>query len=212
MSRVKKDGWGMMSLAALLVGVGLVVYLAMRSSGSPPRESPHGSPAIVIAAPTLGILNVVGEDARSALEADRRAFGGLFGRTTEATDAPPRCDVLLIYCQIGVDGRLKNTASSLREVIRDSGAKVVLVASENPADAYIKAGHVEAYGRANLVMTLDRKGAAFGTFFARLFGDMLKGTSMPVAWERLAPQIPGETHRDAPEAIFACELGQVAFR
>lgn len=202
----------MMSVAVLLVGVGLVVYLAMRSSGSLPRESPQGSRAITIAAPTLGILNLAGEGARSAMEADRRAFGDLFSRIAEATDAPPRCDVLLMYCQIGVDGRVKNTTSSFREVIRDSGAKIVLVASENPADAYIKAGHVEAYGHANLVMTLDRKGAAFGVFFSRLFGDMLKGTSMPVAWERLAPQIPGEAHRDAPEAIFACEVGQVAFR
>lgn len=74
-----------MGLAALLVGVALVVYLAMRSSGSPPREGSQGSPAIVIAAPTLGILNLAGEDARSVMEADRRAFGGTFSRVTEAT-------------------------------------------------------------------------------------------------------------------------------
>jgi hypothetical protein len=61
-------------------------------------------------------------------------------------------------------------------------------------------------------MTLARKGASFGLFYARLFGDMFKGTTMPVAWDRLAPQIPGETHIDTPEAIFACELGQIAFR
>jgi hypothetical protein len=212
MSRRAKE-WKTMSVATLLVlGAALAVFFAIRLSGSRPRETSQRPPTIVITAPTLGILNIAGGDALSAVEADRRAFGDLFSSVTEATDAPPRCDVLLVYCQIGVDGRLKNTTSSLREVIRDSGAKIVVVASGNQADAYIKAGHKEKYGHANLVMTLDRKGASFETFFSRLFRDMFKGTSMPVAWERLAPQIPGEVHRDAPEAIFACELGHIAFR
>jgi hypothetical protein len=201
-----------MSVAALLAGASLVLYFALRLSGSRPRKVSQSPPKIVITTPTLGILNVAGEDALSAVETDRRSLGDLFGRVTEATDAPPRCDVLLIYCEIGVDGRLKNTTRSLREVIRDSGARIVVVASENQAGAYIKAGHVEAYGRANLVMTLNRNGASFGTFYARLFGDMFKGTPMPVAWERLAPQIPGLAQSGVPEAIFACELGQIAFQ
>jgi 3'-phosphoadenosine 5'-phosphosulfate (PAPS) 3'-phosphatase len=108
-----------------------------------------------------------GGEAISAVETDRHAFGELFMRVTEHTDAPPLCDVLLIYCHVGLDGRLKNTNRSLREVIRDSGAKIVIVASENQADAYIKAGHVEAYGRANIVMTLTRNGASFGAFTPR---------------------------------------------
>lgn len=205
-------GRKMMNVAAVFIGVGLAVYFAMRISGSRPREISQSPPKVVITAPTLGILNLEGGEAVSAVETDRRSFGELFGRITEHTDAPPLCDVLLIYCQVGLDGRLTNTNRSLREVIRDSGAKIVIVASENQSDAYIKAGHVEVYGRANLVMTLTRNGASFGAFFARLFGDMFKGTTMPVAWERLAPQIPGEAHIDAPEAIFACELGQIAFR
>jgi len=34
---------------------------------------------------------------------------------------------------------------------------------------------------------------------------------MPRAWVKLAPQVPHGTHPDCPEAIFACEIGQLAF-
>ena len=143
-----------MGIAALLVVAGLAVYFAIRLSRSrPDREVPQTPAEMVITGPTLGILNLDGEDPTTAVEADLRAFGQLFSRVTERTEAPPPCDVLLIYCHVDLDGRLRNTNRSLREIIRDSGARIVVVASENEANAYIKAGHVEAYGRANVVMT-----------------------------------------------------------
>jgi hypothetical protein len=61
------------------------------------------------------------------------------------------------------------------------------------------------------VLTLRRKGTSFVSFFQRLFADMAKGVSMPVAWVRLAPQVPGHEHPDCPDTIFACEAGQIAF-
>ena len=60
-------------------------------------------------------------------------------------------------------------------------------------------------------MTLDRKGAELPTFLARLFERMNAGTSMPVAWNELAPESAGLSHGNAPETIFLCERGQLAF-
>ena len=110
------------------------------------------------------------------------------------------------------DGRIRNWRDGLREVIRNSGATVVVVASENESDAYIAAGKDKGYGRANLVMTLQRSGTVFPSFFAQLFADMKRGVSMPVAWVKLAPQVPGHEHPDCPGTIFSCEAGQVAFK
>jgi hypothetical protein len=88
---------------------------------------------------------------------------------------------------------------------------VVVVATPNAADGYIAAAKRTGYGTANLVMTLDRKGAAFATFFTALFSDMKRGTSMPTAWIKLAPQHPrAQEGRSLPVMIFSCEAGQVA--
>ncbi len=105
-----------------------------------------------------------------------------------------------------------NSQAGLREIIRDSGASVVVVASENQVDAYSAASGNKNIGRANLVMTIDRNGRIFPNFFVRLFADMKKGVSMPVAWVKLAPQGPGIDHADCPDTIFACEAGQIAFK
>ena len=35
---------------------------------------------------------------------------------------------------------------------------------------------------------------------------------MPLAWVKLAPQVSGAEHEDAPGTIFAPEAGQVTFR
>jgi hypothetical protein len=120
--------------------------------------------------------------------------------------------VLFIYSDIEADGRLVGTTAGLRDLVRDAGARVVVVASENPGGAGMAAARSAKYGRANLVLTLDRKGALFSTFFARLFADMMNGVSMPLAWVKLAPQIPGDAHADCPEAVFLAEAGQVAFK
>lgn len=100
----------------------------------------------------------------------------------------------------------------LREIIRDSGAAVVVVASPNSGESYNAAAKEKPYGRANLVMTLDRKGDAFGRFFQKLVGEMKRGKSMPVVWVKLASQGSRLTHIDVPDTVFLCELRQLAFR
>lgn len=73
------------------------------------------------------------------------------------------------------------------------------------------AGKPAADGKANLVMTLNRKGDAFGGFFLTLFADMKRGVLMPHAWLKLAPQGPSDHRGNVPECIVACEAGQLAF-
>jgi hypothetical protein len=141
---------------------------------------------------------------------DRQLLTPLFGDVRESRTTPPSCDVLLIYGKIDDKGRFPGTELGLREIIRDSGAKIVVVASENPGPNYVVAGKRTGYGLANLVMTLDRKGNALPTFLVRLFTAMQQGVPMPKAWVSLAPQSARAPHANLPETIFACELGDVA--
>lgn len=166
-----------------------------------------------IESPKLGFLNLKGAADEQILAEDKRALASLFSACQESSTAAPACDVLFIYCDIGSDGRISGTTASLREIIRDCGARVVVVASENAGDSYIAAAAQQTgNGHANLVMTIDRRDAVFSTFFSRLFAEMMKGTSMPMAWAKLAPQIPGHDHADCPGAIFSAEAGQIAFK
>jgi hypothetical protein len=160
--------------------------------------------------PTLGILDLSGGQKKDIISADVQAISKCFAPALTGTSEPPQCDVLLIYADIHSDGTVEGATSGLREIIRDSAASVVVVASANDAASYVRAGKQTGYGRANLVMVLDRKGEALPKFLASLFSLMTDGVSMPVAWTRLAPQT-GVTHADLPESIFACEIGQLAF-
>lgn len=163
-----------------------------------------------IASPKIGILNLIGERASQLISEDK-VFFHLFSSVSKSNDNAPICDVLILYADIASNGSIQNSNNNLREIIRNSGAKVVLVASENKGENYIAAAADTGFGRANLVMTLERKGQKFPNFFKLLFSEMMRGTTMPIAWVKLAPQIPGHEHQDCPETIFSCEAGQVRF-
>jgi hypothetical protein len=167
---------------------------------------------VIISSPRFGILNLKGDAAASIIAEDTGALLPVLGQPQQSGSTAPVCDVLFLYCDMERDGRIRNWRGGLREIIRDTGATVVVVASENESDAYIAAGKDRGYGRANLVMTLQRRGNVFPSFIARLFADMKRGVSMPVAWVKLAPQVPGHEHPNCPGTIFSCEAGQVAFR
>lgn len=191
---------GYMIVATIVVA--LLVLLALQ----------RGIGATKIQSPRLAFLNLKGAAADQILAEDKGALASMFGAVQESSASPPPCDVLFIYCDIGGDGRISGTGAGLRDIIRDSGARVVVIASENPTQGYIAAAKKTGYGQANLVMTLDRRGAVFSAFFSRLFALMMRGTSMPIAWVKLAPQIPGHDHPDCPGSIFAAEAGQIAFK
>ena len=166
-----------------------------------------------IPAHTLGIHDLSGGAAEPLMAADRAALAPLFRRVSESSDAPPRSTLLLVYCTIGADGGILNSPRTLREIIRDAGAPVVIVASPNPRRRYgLAVKRQQRLARANLVLTLDRRGVAFDVFVRRLVTEMKKGTSMPRAWRKLAPREPKGEPAERPDTLLTCELGKLAFR
>ena len=167
---------------------------------------------LVIHAPRLGILNLKGDAAERLIAEDMAALTPVLGTPVRGTASSPFCDVLFIYCDIAPGGRVGNFPGTLRDLIQILYAPLVVVASENSGDAYISTTKGQNHGRANLVMTLSRQEGAFPLFFARLFTDMKRGVPMPVAWTKLAPQVPGTEHDTLPSTIFACGAGKLVFR
>jgi hypothetical protein len=166
----------------------------------------------IVRHPRVGILDLGGEASKEFVKSDSAFLRLLFGDVLITDLTVPNCDVLFLYATLRSDGVVIGSLPSLREIIRDSGATVVVVALGNPGANYIRAGQPSnSYGQANLVMTLDRKGESFERYFRALFSKMLGGISMPVAWNQLSPQIPGVNHGGSPDVIFACELGQLSF-
>ncbi len=167
---------------------------------------------LIITAPRIGFLNLLGASAQTALEEDKASFGSLFPQSEESQSDPPVSDVLILYVRVEADGSIAGCSDSLRGLIRKSGAPIVVVASENPAKNYIAAAKRSAEAKANLVMTLKRKGPAFGQFFRELFSRMFEGQTMPLAWVKLAPQNPNVEHENCPESVFAAEVSHIIFR
>ena len=161
----------------------------------------------VITAPRLVMLNLSGTKQPELLEADMGRLGPLFPGASVVDANPPPCDVLFIYGVVGPNGTIGG--HRVRELIRATGASIVVVASENLPEPYMALARPGPGEQANLVMALDRKGSAFSSFFEKLFGEMFAGRTMPQAWVKLAPQIPGEVHAGAPDCIFSCERPKV---
>ncbi|MEA5115289.1 MAG: hypothetical protein VB050_14810 [Geobacteraceae bacterium] len=175
------------------------------------RKTTHEHP-FHIENPTIGFLNLLGKDAAEVVAADTASLSPLFQDYRVSTDLPPRCQVLFIYCDIGSTGRIVGANKTLRELIKDAGAYVAVVASENDTEAYIKAMEGRNDWNANIVLSMDRNGEKFAEFFSKLFSAMFKGTSMLIAWVELVPQIPGYDHPDAPGTIMAAEAGHIVFK
>ena len=165
----------------------------------------------VIASPKAALFNLAGLAGNQLAELDAAFLREFFGDVRASDTLFPQCDVLFLYASFLSDGCIIGSTQSLREIIRDSGAKIVDCASENQGEGYRNAASRKAFGRANLVMTLERRGDAFLRFFTQLFSKMMQRISMPVAWVEISPQIPGQARDHAPALIFACEIGQVTF-
>jgi hypothetical protein len=159
----------------------------------------------------VGILDLGGDRTKELVDSDVSFLRSLFAEVQLVDLVAPTCDVLFLYAELTATGAVLGSARGLREIIQDSGAKVVIVASPNPSEHYIRAGKRKPYGQANLVMTLDRHGDAFGRFFLALFSRMKQGASMPSVWVELNPQVTGRERSDCPGTIFACEIGPLAF-
>ena len=167
---------------------------------------------LVIESPRIAFLNLIGSSAAPLVATDKAVLGPLFAAVESSDHNLPECDVLLLYCQIQDEGNITGTSDGLRDIIRASNAPIVIVASENTGQSYIAADQQSGNEKANLVMTIERKGAAFTRFFSELFTRMFAGESMLLAWVELAPQNPHDPHEDCPATIFAAEVSHIVFR
>ncbi len=186
---------------AILIGVLVVTLIRQRKARK----------ASLIVAPRFATLNLKGAEGEALVQADTLALQPVLGVAEHSTTVAPKCDVLFLYSDLSTDGRLASTGLWLGELVRASGATILIVATENPGTAY-NASRGPGYGRVNLVMTLSRRGDLFARFFVRLFEDMKRGTPMPMAWVKLAPQGAVPAHDELPGTMFVCMAGQVAFR
>jgi hypothetical protein len=187
-------------------------FLSKLSGGGKMKpQTTTASQPLRIQDPTIGFLNLLGEKGAELLTADKDKLAPLFPRSEVSARAIPECQVLFLYGTLQATGQVVGSIF-LRDLIREAGAYVAVVASENPADSYIRGvGRPDGRWSANIVMCLDRRGDQFAGFFYDLFTAMFAGTSMPVAWVELAPQIPGEEHANTPESIMSAEAGQIVF-
>jgi hypothetical protein len=186
-------------------------FSKLAGSGKMKPQPTTSSKPLCIQDPTIGFLNLLGEKGDELLAADRNKLAPLLAKSEVSTEATPKCQVLFLYGTLQVSGEVVGSIS-LRDLIREAGAYVAVVASENPADSYIKgAGSRDSRWSANIVMCLDRRGDKFAQFFVDLFKAMFDGTSMPVAWVNIAPQIQGKGQTNTPESIMSAEAGQIVF-
>ena len=171
---------------------------------------------LIIANPSLAFVNLAGNAGKSLMEQDRKYLGGIFRDNIQVADGtPPKCDVLFLYCALEASGRAVGASNGFRELIREAGADIAVIASEIPppqlSDAeFTKGLQVRSDWPANIVITLNRNGEHFGGFFHQLFSQMLDGTTTPMAWVDLAPQGPHQPV-DIPETICLMEAGHIAF-
>jgi hypothetical protein len=192
------------AVVGLLVLLGVLVGFLVRGARRRGKT--------VISGPRFAILNLKGADGAVLAEADKAALKSVFATCEESVQMAPKCDVLFVYADLLPDGNIKNSGAELSDLAFASGATIVVVASENTGEAYTASAKGRGFRGVNMVMTISRRGQAFARFFSSLFDKMMRGTSMPVAWNQLAPQIPGTDHADCPGTIFACGAGQVRFR
>jgi len=200
-----------MTLPLFLFIVVVVVLLIALSRRPHPLNRIRKPRVVRIPNPVLGTLNLIGPSANALLEEDLQQIREYFSEIRQTEDVAPLCDVLLLYCEIDSSGAIKGSPVRLREIIRNASAVIVVVATDNPLENSMAAYEEAPYGDANLMMTTDRKGPLLGAFLARLFEQMQRGVSMPIAWHNISPQIPGLKRDDLPESLCVLDFGQVTF-
>ncbi len=124
-----------------------------------------------------------------------------------------RYDVVHVLAAVDAQGRVagsENTGTAFIGHAASYGTKLLWFAASNAADGYVtdfKTGK----DRINLVMTINRQGDDLPDFVNDLFSRMRRGMKMPVAWNDMAPQIPGRPQPNVPEQIYAAGFGAATF-
>jgi hypothetical protein len=131
------------------------------------------------------------------------SFSGLSG-------ALENVDILHLYLSLDGNGEIvfpeeRQPSTHLVEACRSAGVKLLIVASPNDPNAYLK-GLNPREPRLNLMLTLDRKGELFSEFLDRLLHELAGGSYLPTAWTKLVPQAPGPWHERLPSSYLAVGL------
>jgi hypothetical protein len=148
----------------------------------------------------------------SEAASDVEKLSRYFAAVRQSESATPKCDVLFLYGQLEPDATFKGTARELKSIVRESGAAIVVIASDNSGDTYVASGKSGAHKGIVLVMTIDRKGEVFASFFQELFSRMQRGQNMLAAWVAIVPQGPGiKPVIESPETIAAADSAGVVF-
>jgi hypothetical protein len=171
---------------------------------------------MVIENPRVAFVNLAGAACAGIANEDRATIGSLFGSNLQAGDDLAICDVLFLYCEFDEHAKIVGVETPLRGLIRDSQARVVVVASESRPGLFSdperqKQVHQNGNPAVNLVIALNRNGDTFGRFFRSLFEMMWSGSPMPLAWIALAPQGPAPADRTLPGTLCLMEAGPLVF-
>lgn len=161
---------------------------------------------------SLGFVNFSGEDLAPLIREDASVLSPLFAQSTAPpVGRIPVANVLFIYAHLNADGTIKGpTSVGVRQVVQATKAAIVIVASDNPSEAIVKAAGLPGPKSANIVFTTNRNGGGFSTFFRKLFERMRDGEDMMMAWVQLAPQGPNQDP-SLPGTILVAEGGRIAF-
>lgn len=170
--------------------------------------------SLVVQNPRVVVLSLDSDVARA--HADAAEYRQQFSNVSESTDlaslARLGADIVHLLAPVTADGQIAGRSwGDMQRALAAAKPKLVIVGSENPGDAYISGLSGTSTQPYNLVLTIAREGGTFWTFFHRLFDLMFRGTAMPVAWNKLAPQIPGQEHANVPSAICQMGAGQLTF-
>jgi hypothetical protein len=162
-----------------------------------------------ISGPVAGFVCLEPE-LQSLAETDKSTLGPLFSQVRSSSGVVVLCHVLFLYCKVNRDGSLPGSNMRIRDFVKASGACVAIVASENDGNHYMRALQPKNDWPANIVLVIDRRGTAFTVFFYKLFEAMRGGTSMLIAWVKLAPQIPNRDQPECPGTLMVAEAGHIA--
>lgn len=182
---------------------------AARSASSERVETTVDHP-YAIAQPVAGFV-CMDSSLKQLMQADLLNLQELFFESRCSSVQVPLCNVLFLYCTLQDDGGIEGVELRIRDMARLAQAHIVIVASDNDMEKYQQAMQPKNDWPANIVLVNNRNGQKFVEFFYKLFADMYNGTSMPVAWVKLAPQSPQQNESDLPGTAVLLEAGHLTF-
>ena len=157
------------------------------------------------------------------LAADARIFEQFYPFTTvEVARSIPELlamiqsgyDIVHLFGEVSEAGMMHDTVghsisgTSLVEKCCDSNVRLLWIASNNAAQAYIQ-GFKSGGKPINLIMTLKRNGSFFQPFLHELLQRISRGEVLTAAWQSLSPKDPhSPRHQELPATIFAAGLVQ----